>query len=54
MLTSYQNLDDARDPNYIGFIIDSNENDLEIEIYKWKCGYLKMEIKNILIYHQVS
>lgn len=41
MLTSYQNLDDARDPNYIGFIIDSNENDLEIEIYKMEMWVLK-------------
>lgn len=41
MLTSYQNLDDARDPNYIGFIIDSNENDLEIEIYKMEMWILK-------------
>lgn|GEM_PF-5987443 len=41
MLTSYQNIDDARDPNYIGFIIDSNENDLEIEIYKMEMWILK-------------
>ncbi|MDU1912428.1 hypothetical protein [Fusobacterium sp.] len=41
MLTSYQNIDDARDPNYIGFIIDSNENDLEIEIYKMEMWVLK-------------
>lgn len=41
ILTSYQNLDDARDPNYIGFIIDSNENDLEIEIYKMEMWVLK-------------
>lgn len=41
MLTSYQNIDDARDPNYIGFIINSNENDLEIEIYKMEMWILK-------------
>lgn len=41
MLTLYQNIDDARDPNYIGFIVDSNENDLEIEIYKMEMWVLK-------------